>query len=98
MADGSYVMAQFGAIAQGESDLASAYARVQTITETLQSQLNSSLAQWSGSARDAYNVARAKWTAAEQNMQSVLASLHGVAGEAAVSYPATEAANAGQWA
>ena len=70
---------------------------VQQTTQTLESQLNSSLDQWDGQAKEAYAVARAKWQAAEANMAAVLNNLRTVAGEANVNYQATEASNAGLW-
>jgi early secretory antigenic target protein ESAT-6 len=97
MPDGSYVRATFGSLQAGEQDFASIYAQVVSITETLQNQLNASLGSWDGQARDAYNVARAKWTAAEESMAATLSNLRAVVGEASVSYPATESANAAAW-
>lgn len=92
-----YTQAVFGSLAQGEADFARIYAQVQQTTQTLESQLNSSLAQWDGQAREAYAVARAKWQAAEANMAAVLNNLRAVAGEANVNYQVTEAANASLW-
>jgi WXG100 family type VII secretion target len=93
-----YTRAVFGSLAQGEADFARIYAQVQQTTQTLESQLNSSLAQWDGAAREAYGVARAKWQAAEANMAAVLNNLRAVAGEANANYQVTEASNAGLWA
>jgi len=89
-----YTRAVFGSLAAGEADFARIYAQVQQTTQTLESQLNSTLAQWDGQAKEAYAVARAKWQAAEANMAAVLNNLRAVAGEANVNYQATEAANA----
>jgi hypothetical protein len=87
-----YTQAVFGSLAQGEADFARIYAQVQETTQTLESQLNASLARW------AYAVARAKWQAAEANMAAVLNNLRAVAGEANVNYQVTEASNANLWA
>jgi WXG100 family type VII secretion target len=92
-----YTRAVFGSLAQGEADFARIYAQVQQTTQTLESQLNASLDQWDGAAKEAYAVARAKWQAAEANMAAVLNNLRVVAGEANVNYQATEASNAGLW-
>ena len=93
-----YTRAVFGSLAQGEADFARIYAQLQQTTQTLESQLNSSLDQWDGQAKEAYAVARAKWQAAEANMAAVLNNLRAVAGEANVNYQVTEASNAGLWA
>jgi WXG100 family type VII secretion target len=98
MTSGDYTRAVFGSLAQGEADFARIYAQVQQTTQTLESQLNSSLHAWDGQAREAYAVARAKWQAAEANMAAVLNNLRVVAGEANVNYQATETSNAGLWA
>lgn len=95
---GDYTRAVFGSLAQGESDFARIYAQVQQTTQTLESQLNSSLAQWDGQAKDAYAIAKAKWQAAEANMAAVLNNLRTVAGEANVNYQGVEASNASLWA
>jgi WXG100 family type VII secretion target len=92
-----YTRAVFGSLAQGEADFARIYAQVQQTTQTLESQLNSSLNQWDGAAKDAYTVARAKWQAAEANMAAVLNNLRAVAGEANANYQATVASNGGLW-
>ena len=92
-----YTQAVFGSLAQGEADFARIYAQVQQTTQTLESQLNASLNQWDGQAKEAYAVARAKWQAAEANMAAVLNNLRVVAGEANVNYQTTEAANANLW-
>jgi WXG100 family type VII secretion target len=93
-----YTQAVFGSLAQGEADFARIYAQVQETTQTLESQLNASLARWDGAAQQAYAVARAKWQAAEANMAAVLNNLRAVAGEANVNYQVTEASNANLWA
>lgn len=94
---GDYTRAVFGSLAQGEADFARIYAQVQQTTQTLESQLNASLAQWDGAAKDAYAVAKAKWQAAEANMAAVLNNLRAVAGEANVNYQGVEASNASLW-
>jgi len=48
-----YTRAVFGSLAQGEADFARIYAQVQETTQTLESQLNSSLQQWDGQAKEA---------------------------------------------
>jgi ESAT-6 family protein len=93
-----YTRAVFGSLAQGEADFARIYAQLQQTTQTLESQLNASLDQWDGAAKEAYAVARGKWQAAEANMAAVLNNLRAVAGEANVNYQVTESSNAGLWA
>jgi WXG100 family type VII secretion target len=93
-----YTRAVFSSLAQGEADFARIHAQVQQTTQTLEGQLNTTLDQWDGNAKEAYAVARAKWQAAEANMAAVLLNLRAVAGEANVNYQATEASNAGLWA
>lgn len=97
MADSDYTMAQFGGLQAGEENYKTVYTQLLSRVETLDSQLRSQLAQWNGTAQQAYYVAKGQWDAAMANMQSVLVNLQGVAAEASQRYPAVEAQNASLW-
>lgn len=98
MADGSYTRVQFASLQAGEADFARAYAQLTETISTLESQLNTNLSMWVGSAQTAYHEAQAVWHNAEQNMAAVMQHLGAVIGTANENYINTEAANARAWA
>jgi 6 kDa early secretory antigenic target len=97
MAGSDYTRAVFSSLSSGEENFQAIYSQLRTTIDTLDSQLQTNLAEWEGSARSAYYAAKAKWDAAMADMQSVLMNLQRVASEASSSYPATEAANTQLW-
>ncbi|HEX4061151.1 MAG TPA: WXG100 family type VII secretion target [Streptosporangiaceae bacterium] len=97
MADSDYTMAQFGALQAGEENFKAIYSQVLQTVETLDNQLRSQLAEWNGSAQQAYYAAKSQWDAAMANMQGVLLNLQGVASEASQRYPMVEAQNSALW-
>jgi 6 kDa early secretory antigenic target len=92
-----YTRAVFGQLQQSEADFAGTYSALQDTISTLDSQLRSSLAQWDGSAQQAYYTAKAVWDSAMANMASVLNQLGAVIGVADTNYQAAEAANTNLW-
>jgi 6 kDa early secretory antigenic target len=97
MAGSDYTRANFSSLSQGEANFQQIYNQLVQTIDTLDGQLRSNLATWDGSAQQAYYAAKAKWDAAMANMQMVLKNLQGVAQQASVNYPATEAANTRLW-
>jgi len=63
----------------------------------LDANLQASLSEWSGEARDAYQVARQRWTAAADEMTRNLAWLHRVIGTARGNYSSAYQTNIGMW-
>ena len=94
---GEFTKVQFNALATGEADFASIYQSLQSTLSTLESQLNTHLAEWSGSARQAYYAAQTKWNAAAADMAAVVSQLSSVVGTANANYARTEQVNAGMW-
>jgi WXG100 family type VII secretion target len=97
MPGSDYTKAMFASLSAGEQDYMRVYTQVVSTIDTLNSQLRSSLAEWSGTAQAAYHTAQAQWNAAMGDMQMVLKNLQAVASQAASAYPATEAANTQLW-
>jgi len=98
MAGGDYTAVNFGAMAQGEADFASTYQSLNSTLQTLESQLQSSLNQWTGAAQTAYYAEKAKWDAAAQDMAMVVQSLGKAVGTANANYEVTEKTNSAMWA
>jgi early secretory antigenic target protein ESAT-6 len=92
-----YTAVQFGAMSTGEADFASVYQSLQSTLTNLESQLQSSLSQWSGSAQQAYYAAKVKWDTAAADMATVVSQLSQVVGVANANYARTESVNAAMW-
>jgi early secretory antigenic target protein ESAT-6 len=95
---GDYTAVQFGAMQTGEADFASTYQALQNTLTTLEGQLQSSLAEWTGGAQQAYHVAKAKWDAAAADMATVVSQLGQVVGVANENYMQAESVNTSMWA
>jgi 6 kDa early secretory antigenic target len=92
-----YIRVQFSSLEQGEADFKQTYTTLVNEVSTLETQLQSNLSEWVGSAQQAYHEAQAQWNAAMADMQQVLSQLGLVIGAASANYQATEAANANLW-
>lgn len=97
-AGNDYTRVMFGALEQGQADFQQTYSSLQSEIDTLQSQLQTNLGEWVGSAQQAYHEAQAVWNAAMANMQSVLQQLGVVIGTANDNYQQAEAVNTSRWA
>jgi WXG100 family type VII secretion target len=93
-----YTRVMFSSMEQGEADFKQTYTSLQNEVSTLESQLQSNLSEWIGSAQTAYHQAQAQWNAAMANMQQVIAQLGAVVGTANSNYSTAEASNTSRWA
>ena len=69
------------AMQEGISDLNQAHKSLTDHLETLESQLQGSLAKWDGAARSAYATAKATWDKAARHMQEVIQKSGSVLGQ-----------------
>ncbi|HXS65089.1 MAG TPA: WXG100 family type VII secretion target [Streptosporangiaceae bacterium] len=97
MSEPSYMAIRFETLQQAQDDLGMAYAAVQQTIEVLEGELKKGLAEWSGSARDAYGPIKAQWDAAIEHMASVLSKAHVHMANAAEMYQAVENQNVSIW-
>jgi len=88
-----YTMVQFAALESGQQDLVNSLNQLRSTVDQLDSQLQTHLSTWIGSAQQAYVVAKTTWTNAMTDMQTVLGSLGSVVGTASENYSAAERAN-----
>jgi len=95
--DGEYTAVQFGAMSTAEADFASVSQAVNSTLQSLDSELNSSLTLWTGSAQQAYHVLKAKWDAAAYDMATVVGTLGQVVGVANQNYTQAESVNTSMW-
>jgi early secretory antigenic target protein ESAT-6 len=96
-ADSSYMNIRFETLDQAQNDLAMAFASIQATVQDLESQLESSLSQWTGSAQDAYRAARLQWDNALADMAGVLQRAHVHLANAAEMYQTVENQNLSIW-
>jgi early secretory antigenic target protein ESAT-6 len=92
-----YTRVMFSSMEQGEADFRQTYSSLVEEVQSLESQLQTNLSEWIGSAQSAYHDAQAQWNAAMANMQQVLSQLGTVVGTANSNYQSAEASNTGLW-
>ncbi len=93
-----YTSVNQAAMAQGVSDLSTAHKSLTDHLDTLEGQLNGSLAQWDGAARAAYAQAKAEWDAAAAHMNDVIMKMQTTMGQIGENYDANEKQITSQWA
>ncbi|MBE1533336.1 WXG100 family type VII secretion target [Actinomadura algeriensis] len=93
----SYTKANFGTMQQAQADFSLAYRALVDELNDLESNLEKNLAQWEGSAVQAYWDAKRQWDAAANHIGQVLNQLGTVIGEAHSNYSNAERMNQGIW-
>jgi len=96
-AGNDFTHVEFAAMEQGQADFQRTYASLASVIDQLQAQLAANLAEWSGSAQQAFNDAHLTWNAAMANMQTVLGHLGSVIGVASQNYQEAEKAVTSSW-
>lgn len=86
------ISADSGALEQGYADFGAALTALVSALRELDGQLKTSLGEWSGPARDAYNSAHAQWWRAVAALTGELARLRGVISVSHENYSRAEAA------
>jgi 6 kDa early secretory antigenic target len=95
---GDFVLANFGTLADGESQFMAAYTGLTGTINDLDVQLRGSLGDWEGNAQRAYYEAKAIWDKAIADMGLVIQGLSQVIGTANANYQAAEQTNTGMFA
>jgi 6 kDa early secretory antigenic target len=95
---GDFVLANFGTLADGESQFMAAYNGLTSTINDLDGQLRSSLTDWEGSAQQAYYQAKAIWDKAIADMGLVIQGLSQVVGTANANYQEAEQTNSSMFA
>jgi len=93
-----YTQVNAGAMQQGIGDLQTAYSGTDSTLTSLEQELESSLAQWDGAAREAYSVAKAKWDQAAQHMAQVIQKMTQTLGTIDENYSSNERSIESNWA
>lgn len=87
-----------GAMQQGIGDLRTAHSGTENTLNELEQQLEASLAQWDGAAREAYSVAKAKWDQASAHMAQVIQKMQTTLTSISDNYDSNERNIEGSWA
>jgi WXG100 family type VII secretion target len=85
------------AMQEGISDLNQAHKNLTDQLETLESELQGSLAKWDGAARSAYATAKATWDKAAHHMQDVIQKSGTVLSQITENYDANERKIQSSW-
>lgn len=96
-ADSSYMNIRFETLQQAQDDLAAAFAAIQSTIDNLETELQSNLSQWTGSAQEAYLPVKQQWDAAIAHMAAVLQKAQVHMGNAAETYQTVENQNVSIW-
>ncbi|MDN5726835.1 MAG: WXG100 family type VII secretion target [Propionibacteriales bacterium] len=95
MSDSTTVNA--GAMQAGIEALSTAYTQTDSTLTTLEGELESSLNEWEGAAREAYTEAKRQWDAAADRMSQVIQKMTGVLTQISDNYQSNERNIQGSW-
>lgn len=87
----------FGALDTASADIQNSANQVQGRLDQLDRELAPLRSDWTGSASEAYQVAKAQWTQAMVEMQQVLAQIGTAVGTSNQNYQSAERANTSRW-
>lgn len=93
-----YTKVDAASMATAIGDLKSAHSKVEDDLTSLEHELQSSLSQWTGEAREAYTQAKAQWDAAANHMNQVIQVMSSTMQNISDNYDSTERSIQGQWA
>jgi 6 kDa early secretory antigenic target len=91
---GDFVLANFGSLSDGEAQFVAAYNGLNSTVNNLNSQLQSNLADWVGSAQQAYYEAKSVWEQAITDMGLVIQGMSSVISTGNQNYQDAERTNA----
>lgn len=86
-----------GAMQAGVEALNTAYTQTDSTLTTLEGELESSLAEWDGAAREAYTGAKQRWDQAANHMAQVIQKMTGVLSQIGDNYQSNERNIEGSW-
>lgn len=93
-----HILVTFGAVQQASADASTSAANLNSQLADLKAYLAPMVAAWQGAAASDYTAKQAKWDAAQQGLNEVLAQISRAVGTAHDSYLQTETTNASMWA
>jgi early secretory antigenic target protein ESAT-6 len=90
-----FTRVNFAAMKQAEASFRKALAEYNAALDDLHGKVRSTLAEWDGDAKRAYEVKQKEWTVAGRQLGVAVNSMGGALGESHDSYRTTENRNAG---
>lgn len=87
----------FGALDTAASDIQGSANQIQGRLDQLDSELAPLRSQWTGSASEAYQNAKAQWTTAMMDIQALLAQVGTMVTQSNSDYQSAESTNQGRW-
>jgi WXG100 family type VII secretion target len=88
--DNGLLLVNFGALQQGSADIQKALNTLQSQLSQLERDAGPLVATWSGAAQAAYAERQRKWTAASEDLASILRNIKIAVDESAADYQDTE--------
>lgn len=87
----------FGALETAAADIQGSASQIQGRLDQLDRELAPLRSDWTGSASEAYQVAKAKWSQAITDMQQLLAQIGSAVQQSNSEYQTAERANQARW-
>ncbi|WP_165975259.1 WXG100 family type VII secretion target [Actinomadura rubrisoli] len=91
------IRAEFAAFSEAERAFREALRQFESILNALEKELDRTLAQWDGDAKQAYAVAHARWDKAARDLHAELARLHKGIGRAHRNFRSASDTNVRMW-
>ncbi|WP_412540891.1 WXG100 family type VII secretion target [Longispora sp. K20-0274] len=91
----NHLVVDFAALQAGSSDIAAALAKLTASLELLEEHAAPLVASWDGEARQAHAARQRRWTAAADDLRSMLTAIKGAVDTSMGEYLRTEKANTG---
>ena len=92
-----HILVTFGAVQQASADASTTAANLNSQLADLKAYLAPLVGSWEGAAASNYTAQQARWDAAQQGLNDVLAQISRAVGNAHDTYSSTESTNAGMW-
>lgn len=94
---GDYVYVNFGGMQNGQANFLTALKQFQQALQTLDAQVRSTMAEWEGDARTAYEAKKREWELAAQRMATVVQGMGGAIGDSHDIHLQAERQNTSLW-
>jgi WXG100 family type VII secretion target len=91
------IQAEFAAFRAAEQSFARALRELETTLDRLEHELDQSLAEWDGEARNAYTTAQARWDKSSRELHAELARLHKAIARAHLNFRSSSSTNVRMW-
>jgi WXG100 family type VII secretion target len=94
----SIIQVNYGAMEGGAQSIRATHARLQSMFEDLQANVNQLLPTWDGTARDTYHTVQQRWNTLNQELAQALQQMGTGVDTANSNFKSAESANTSGWA